>query len=242
MRNLQHAVELDPRNFFTLQQVALSYDNVRRYAEEAATLDRVLSIKPDDVETKANRAIVWLNWKADTRPLHQALDEIRAKDPEAIKGVADAWLTCALAERDAAAAKAALNALGDNAYQIEAVVLKRKVVEGIIARMAKDEAKARAAFTAARAEQEKFVQGQPDYGPAVCILGLIDAGLGRKEEAIRQARRAMELLPVAKDSINGPLMVQYAAITAAWVGEKDLACDQLGSVDDDLQRLDVVTS
>ena len=194
------------------------------------TLERVLSIQPDDVETRANRAIVWLNWKADTRPLHQALDEIRAKDPEAIKGVADAWLTCALAERDAAAAKAALNALGDNAYQIEAVALKRNVVEGMIARMTKDEAKARAAFTAARAEQEKSVQGQPDYGPAVCVLGFIDAGLGRKEEAIREAHRAMELLPVAKDSFNGPLMVQYAAIIAAWIGEKDFACDQLGSV------------
>src|SRR5438874_9737523 len=222
VRNLQRAVELDPRNFFTLQQVALSYDNLQRYGEEAATLDRVLSIKPDDVETKANRAIVWLNWKADTRPLHQALDDIRAKDPDAIRGVADAWLTCAMAERDAAAAKAALNALGDNAYQIEAVVLKRNVVEGIIARMAKQEAKARAAFTAARAEQEKFVQGQPDYGPAVCVLGLIDAALGRKEEAIREARRSMELLPVAKDAVNGPLMVQYAAVTCAWAGEKGL--------------------
>jgi len=230
LRNLQRAVELDPRNFFTRQQVSLSYDTLRQYTDEAMTLERVLSIQPDDVETRANRAIVWLNWKADTRPLHQALDEIRAKDPEAIKGVADAWLTCALAERDAAAAKAALNALGDNAYQIEAVALKRNVVEGMIARMTKDEAKARAAFTAARAEQEKSVQGQPDYGPAVCVLGFIDAGLGRKEEAIREAHRAMELLPVAKDSINGPLMVQYAAIIAAWVGEKDFACDRLASV------------
>ena len=230
LRNLQRAVELDPRNFFTLQQIALSYDTVRSYAEEAATLDRVLSIQPDDVETKANRALVWLNWKADPRPLHQALDEIRTKDPEAIKGVADAWLTCALAERDAAAAKAALNALGDNAYQVEAVVFKRNVVEGIIARMAKGDAKARAAFTAARAEQEKFVQGQPDYGPAVCILGLIDAALGRKEEAVQEARRAMELLPLAKDSVNGPLMVQYAAVTCAWAGEKELALEHLATV------------
>jgi TolB-like protein/Tfp pilus assembly protein PilF len=230
LRNLQRAVELDPRNFFTLQQVALSYDTLRRYAEEAATLDRVLSIKPDDVETEANRAIIWLNWKADTRPLHQTLDEIRAKDPEAIKGVADVWLTCALAERDAAAAKAALNELGDNAYQIEAIALNRNVVEGMIARLAKDDAKARAAFTAARAEQEKFVLGQPDYGPAVCVLGFIDAALGRKKEAMQEARRAMEVLPVAKDSINGPLVVQYAAIIGAWVGEKDFACDQLGSV------------
>ena len=61
----------------------------------------------------------------------------------------------------------------------------------------------RAAFTAARAEQEKIVQAQPNYGPALCVLGLIDAGLGRKEDALREGRRAVELLPVEKDALNG---------------------------------------
>jgi hypothetical protein len=56
---------------------------------------------------------------------------------------------------------------------------------------------------------------------------LIDAGLGRKEEALREGRRAVELLPVEKDALNGPLMIEYLAMIAAWVGEKDLACEQL---------------
>jgi hypothetical protein len=59
------------------------------------------------------------------------------------------------------------------------------------------------------------------------VLGLIDAGLGRKEEALREGRRAVELLPVEKDSINGTRMIVYFAIIAAWVGDKDLACEQL---------------
>jgi len=71
------------------------------------------------------------------------------------------------------------------------------------------------------------VQSQADYGPAVCILALIDAGLGRKEEALRESQRAVELVPVAKDSLNGPDMIQYSAIVAAWVGEKDLAFQNL---------------
>ena len=71
------------------------------------------------------------------------------------------------------------------------------------------------------------MQAQPNYGPALCVLGLIDAGLGRKEEALREGKRAMELLPVSKDSINGAHMIEYFAITAAWVGEKDLACEHL---------------
>jgi hypothetical protein len=107
------------------------------------------------------------------------------------------------------------------------VQFHRNSGEGLVARMSKDEPKARAAFTAARAEQEKIVQAQVDYGPAVCVLGLIDAGLGRKEEALREGRHAIELLPVAKDSINGAHMIEYFAIIAAWVGEKNLACEQL---------------
>ena len=100
-------------------------------------------------------------------------------------------------------------------------------MEGIIARIAKDDARAKAAFTAARAEQEKAVQAQPNYGPALCVLGLIDAGLGRKEEALREGRRAVELCPIEKDALRGVAMVKYLAMIAAWAGEKDLACEQL---------------
>jgi TolB-like protein len=227
LRNLELAVELDPRNFFTLQQIALSYLYLRRYADEAAVLDRALSIKPDDVDTKAIRALIPLDWKADTRPLHRTLEQIRTKDPEAIKSVADTWLLCALAERDAGAAQAALVALGENPFGDDAVRLHRDFGEGLIARMMKDEAKARSAFAAARAAQEKRVQAQPDYAGAVCVLALIDAGLGRKEEALREGRRAIDLLPVEKDSLSGPQMIEYFAMTAAWVGEKDLAWEQL---------------
>jgi hypothetical protein len=72
-----------------------------------------------------------------------------------------------------------------------------------------------------------LVHEQPDYGPAVCVLGLIDAALGHKEDALREGRRAIELLPVTKDAINGGNMIEFFAITCAWAGEKDLALQQL---------------
>ena len=95
--------------------------------------------------------------------------------------------------------------------------------------MTKNDDKAQSAFTTARAEQEKIVQAQPNFGPPLVVLGLIDAALGRKEEALREGRRAVELLPVEKDSIKGALMIAYLAMIAAWVGDKDLACEQLAS-------------
>jgi hypothetical protein len=70
------------------------------------------------------------------------------------------------------------------------------------------------------------VQAQPDDGPALCVLGLIDAALGRKDLALDEGRRAIALMP-EKDVTNGSLVLQYFAITAAWAGEKELALQQL---------------
>src|SRR5437899_1807703 len=228
LQNLQRAVELDPRNFFTLQQIALSYQSLRRYAEAIAALDRALAIEPDNAETRADRALVYLFWKADTRPLHQTIDAILAQGPGAIVRAAVIWFACALAERDPAAAERALVALGDHPCLFErGISLSHSFGEGLLARMTKDEARARTAFEAARAQQEKIVQAQPDYGPALCVLGLIDAALGRKDLALDEGRRAIALMPLEKDVIDGSRVLQYFAITAAWAGEKELALQQL---------------
>jgi tetratricopeptide (TPR) repeat protein len=183
---------------------------------------------PDNVETRANRAEYELFWKGDIRPLRQTIDAILAQGPGAIARAASSWFDCALAERDPAAAERALVALGDNPYWGDgAIFLSRSFGEGLLARMVKDEARARTAFEAARAQQEKIVQAQPDYGPALCVLGLIDAALGRKDLALEEGRRAIALMPVEKDVKNGSLVLQYFAITAAWAGEKELALQQL---------------
>ena len=229
-RNLERSVELDPRNFLTLQQLALSFQALRRYPEEAAALDRALTIVPNDIGTKTERALVDFNWKAETRPLHDTIDSILAANPGAISDAADAWFDCALAERDPTAAERALVALGDEpCWGENAVILSRSFGEGLLARMMKDQARTHAAFTKARLEQEKIVQAQPDYGPSLCVLGLIDAALGRKEEALREGRRAIELVPVGKDSPAGSQMLVYFAIIAAWVGENDLALQYLAA-------------
>ena len=226
-RNFERAIELDPRNFYTLQQISFNYQSMRRYAEMAAVLDRALAIMPKDGDTKVMRALVDLDWRADPRPLHTTIEAILAENPAAAPNFADVWLLSALCERDLAAADRALAALTGNSFQIDAVLLSRAFGEGLVARLRGDADAARTAFTAARVQQEEVVRTQPDYAPALCALGLIDAGLGRKDEALREGRRAVELLPVPRDSINGALMIQFFAIICAWTGEKDLALQQL---------------
>jgi hypothetical protein len=71
------------------------------------------------------------------------------------------------------------------------------------------------------------VRQQPTSAENLSILGLIDAALDNKEEAIREGQRASELLPLEKDSINGQILIENLALIYAWTGEKDLALAQL---------------
>jgi TolB-like protein/Tfp pilus assembly protein PilF/predicted Ser/Thr protein kinase len=228
-RNLERAVELDPRNLYSLQQIAVTYGYLRRYSEQKSAYDRALAVEPDNVETKVLRAFVQIDERADTHPLHQIINLNRVTHPAGMPNIVDNWLVCALAERDSSSAKAALVARGGNPVALadDNVPFCHPFIEGVIARMIGDHEKAGLAFAVARTEQEKAVLAQPNYAPALCVLGLIDAALGRNEEALREGRRAVELLPVTKDAINGSAMIKYLAMIAAWAGDKNLACQQL---------------
>ena len=232
-RNLERAAELDPRDTDTLEVLSSDYARFRRYAEAKTLLARAVAVaEPDNISMKLALPEWELDVNADTRPLRQAIDSLRTTNPAVgTSHIATSWLTCALAERDGVAATRALSALNENGiFLCDQVQFNRRFVEGLIARMTNDERRAQLAFVAARAEQEKIVEAQPDFGPAWCVLGMIDAGLGRKEEALREGRRALELLPAEKEALVGRYLVRYFAVIAAWVGEKDLACEQLAVV------------
>ncbi len=226
-REFENALSLDPRNVFTLQQVSLSYNTMRRYADTQIVLDHGLAIAPQNIELLLLRAQNDLNWHADTRPLHRIVAAILAKNPAAASDVAGAWLFVSFSERNGAEIERAIAALGDGSFGPDAMQFRQDFWRGLAARMNGDTSKASLAFTAARAEQARKVEAAPDFAPALCILGLIDAGLGRKADAIREGRRALEMLPVTRDPVNGAHLVEYLAMIYAWSGEPSLACEQL---------------
>ena len=225
-RSLQRALELDPRNFFMLQQIALSYQEFRQFGAMAAALDRALKLIPRDVDTRVTRALVDLEWKADPQPLDEIIRKTLAEDPAKAPDLAAQWFYVGLCERDRVAVAQALAAIPANGISVD-LNFPRSWCEGLAARARDDAAAARAAFLIARAEVEKTVREQPDYGPGLTVLGLIDAGLGRKEEAIREGLHAVELLPISKDSIDGAEVMKYLGVIYAWCGEKDLAIKQI---------------
>ena len=227
VRLLKQAMTLDPRNVSLLHEIAASYAYLRQYAEEAEVYDRALQIEPDHPVFRTLRTYVDWAWRADSGPECQLVEQVRSNTPGSVSGVANTWFWCALSKRDWAGAEQALTLMGDIWFSENVLFFSRQFGEGLLARAMHDDARARRAFTAARVEQEQLVQKQKDYGPPLLILGLIDAGLGNKEAALQEGRRAMELLPREKDATNGEMLFGYFAIIAAWVGEKDLALRQL---------------
>jgi TolB-like protein/Tfp pilus assembly protein PilF len=225
--DLEQALELDPRNPLILGQLGTIYDTLRDYPAAAGAWDRILAVNPDDFDARIARAQLEVYWRADTKPLHALIEARLAKDPAAAKQLAESWLELALWERDLVGVEHALAALGDKTWGPNATRFSRTFGEGLLARMKGDAAAARAAFITDRISQERIVEAQPEYGPAISVLGLVDAGLGRKEDALREGRRGVELLPVSKDAINGPRMILNLAIIGAWTGEKELALEQL---------------
>ena len=228
--NLECALEIDPRNVLILTQLSGSYKNLRRFTEMGDVLDRTLAIIPADAMVRVARAFVDLDASADTAPLRATIHDVVTEDPNAGEAIADHWFHFALCEGDAAEVTRALAFISPEGDTLANVRMPRNVFEGIAARARGDSATARAAFTAARAEMEKIVTEQPDYAEALCMLGVIDAGLGRKGEALTEGRRAVELLPPTKDAITGAELMTFLAIIYAWTGEKDLALKELTSL------------
>jgi serine/threonine-protein kinase len=176
------------------------------------------------------RALVDLDSRADTESAHEAIKNIVTKDPSAADVVPEEWLYIALCRRDAAETASALASLPPEGIIRRDLRMPRSFFEGLAARSRSDATGAETAFTAARIEMEEIVREQPDYAQALCVLGMIDAALGRKEDALREGRRAVELLPVRKDALAGAAVLTNLAITYAWAGEKDLAIKQLQEV------------
>ena len=227
LEEITQALELNPRDFSVLQQIALTYEALGRYKEMAATFDRVLAISPKNIPSRVGRAMVDLEGRADPKAFHTSVDAILTEDPNASLCFVNPWLFLVLRAPDPAAAQRALfNMTGCGCFD-ESVPFPSGWCEGQLAKWRGNESAALAAFNSARNELSQTVQNQPDYAAALCALGVIDAVLGNKEDAIREGERAVELTPISKNAIEGATLVRYLAVIYAWSGEKDRAIQRL---------------
>jgi TolB-like protein len=227
LEEMTQALDLNPRDFSVLQQIALTYEALGRYKEMAATLDRMLAMAPKDIQSQARRALVDLENRADPKPFKRAINAILADDANAALGFVNPWLLVVLRDRDSVGAQHALSNMGTGGCFDENIPFPNAWCEGLAAWVRGDESTARTGFEKVRKELGETVRNQPDYAAAICALGVVDAVLGNKEDAIREGEHAVELTPVSKNAIEGATLVRYLAVIYAWTGEKDRAIQRL---------------
>jgi tetratricopeptide (TPR) repeat protein len=232
LRHFDRAVELDPLNFTNLQESAFTREILNRFEEARPLLERALAINPKNSHVRVELAMLPYYQAADVRAWRVEMDKILGEGREATSPAALWLVQCALAERNSAAADAALAVIPEAgaANPYDNSVTPREFFVGLVARTFGDKAGAEAAFTRARVIAAKKAEEQPEYAAAWSLLGMCDAALGHKSDAIAEGRRACELLPVAKDAMDGPSFLNNLAVIYAWVGEKDLALQALAEL------------
>ncbi|MDP9100052.1 MAG: FlgO family outer membrane protein [Verrucomicrobiota bacterium] len=226
-RALEKSVELDPRNFLTIHQLALSYEYERRYADVLRMYERALAVRPNDPVTLSFIPEIMLNWRAETKPLHETMPRLIAAHPDLASDLDVPKY--ALCERDPDVTARMLSHVPAEGEPESDVIYPAAWYEALVARAFEDLPKAYAAFEKARVQAEEQAAARPDSGAALSLVGMIDAGLGHKEEAIAEGRRACELLPISKDAIFGFDVTVNLALIYAWTGENNLALEQLAA-------------
>ena len=236
---LEQARDRDPRNLSVLWSLFESYLALHEYTKADGTVSDALSVSPSADFFVLARSAIALFRDGDTAPLRSALRKIpRSFDPGG--ATSTIALRLSLMERDVEEADRVLAAcrhekLDDNglsgvAGALDGYTVPKSWYAGLIAQARGNESSARAAFEQAkRAVRDDLVQS-PNDAKTLAMLALIHASVGEKNEALGAATRAGELLPIAKDSFDGPILATTLAAVSAKLGEKDLAIRQLESL------------
>ena len=227
LKNLEKAVELDPRNPKNVNGLSLVYDLLRHYDDEAALFERAAAANPGSRNySQMVRAQIELS-RGDLKAAHSFLATLPADyDPDG--QMTSTRLTLALYERDFdRAAKVLASRKQEELVGNGGTLVPASYWQGVIARGKGDEAAAKDSLGRARTAIEGKLAGRQDDPILLATLGLIDAGLARKEDALREGRRAVELRPISEDADDGANLLGSLAMIYAWIGDVNAAMDQL---------------
>lgn len=215
IRDAEKAVELDPHNPFVTNELLESYIQVRRFADAVQFAERAMTRLPPKSDS------LWY-YKAESLIGEGKLDEARAVlDLRPVKTVSGGWtaMQCAIFSRDFGKAAEIVARLP--------VTGQRHLSEGAIAQAQGDAARARLSFQNARSFFEKQLVDHSDDPAVLRGLSVSDAELGRKDDALREARLVTELVPISRDAVDGVMWATEFAQVCALVGENDAALQQL---------------
>jgi TolB-like protein/class 3 adenylate cyclase len=222
---LEKDLALDPCNLAVISELAGTYGVLLRYADAAKTLDHALAWKPVDFGLSFLRADIDFLWKADLRRWRDAVESEATTKTADPNDVLTARVDLALKDRDYLRAEKLLETGGGTEFDDNGFFTPRELKLAIIARELGQQSKSITKFEIARERAAGEVRQHPEDAKALIVLGQIDAAMGRKNDALDEGQRAIELLPVSKDAVNGYQLLTRLTMIYVQVGEFDRALD-----------------
>ena len=233
VHDLEKAASLQPGEVIICDDLVWVYRSMRRYADADRASARVLSLRPreDAALDLFFRATGPLEERADLAPLRQCVAEFAPANDTDRATRTVFRLILALCSRDPAGVERALTDYPKSEIAYQGFRYPAAWFKGLAARMRHDDKAAHAAFAAARVEVEKRVLANPDNAKMLSLLGMIDAGLGQKDDAVREGRRACEMLPQKMSAPASAVVASNLAVIYAWTNQPDPAFDALNDLE-----------
>jgi tetratricopeptide (TPR) repeat protein len=226
--HFEHAIELDPRNLEILRFTANTYQGLRRCSESDRVCQRALAVAPGNYAMRLLIPINHFEERGDLGPLRTEILKIVGDNSGAADKISSDLFDYALLARDPEAMSRALAAIPPEGLRAEFdLFMPGEWYRALAASAFGDLDTARASFAAARARMEELLHSQPDYAMGWSVLGVIDANLGRKDEAVREGRKACDMLPLWADAWRGPSLIMNLTMIYETIGDSDRAIEQL---------------
>jgi TolB-like protein/Flp pilus assembly protein TadD len=221
--NLEKAAALDPKNLSILINLAYSYMALRNFEAADKTLDRAIAIAPQSFVTVGLKAYLEIVSKGNLTEAEKQLSSLPAEsDPNGMLAWARWWVL--MLQRKFPEALAVVQKFPGETLLIQGTApVSKALLEGTIYFLQGDKEKAQPALEHARLISEQLLREAPDDPARHGQHGLILAALDRKQEAIAEGKRAVELRPESEDAFDGPRYTAALAQIYAWTGESDEA-------------------
>ncbi len=221
--NLEKAATLDPRNADILSNLVFSYIALRNFEAANRTVDRIIAAAPQSFQGAALKGLLSVKWKGDLSFTAKQFSSVSPEtDPDGLITWARVWILT-LQRKFSDALQVLERFRGETMFTTTTAPSPKAFVAGMIHLLQGDKTAAQIELEHALLISEKLLREAPNDSARHAQHGLILAGLGRKQEAVAEGKRAVELLPESQDALDGPQATAALAQIYAWTGESDEA-------------------